>query len=295
MLGDAQGHDVRPLRHVDDQTNDLLEVHRAVAHGRGDGGIGSGLGEAKRSEQRRIEDVQVQMNGKVIDARSFNSVRDHRAVFRELDRSDMTDAVAFDEGRLLLHEASKPRQHHMFRLERHPDLGGELVVTLPKKASEDHGVSVGTLVRCRDVGMRVDPQHSEFSAVSLVEVGERSQLNQAVPTEDDDPIRCVNVDKVTCRAKLAQQCLPAVNPVFVPQGNVTLGFDRNLDQRLRAVRSQPGEEPGAKGVGGIVPALPLEHQHADRPGRRFVDDLLPCSRSPMLVAVVEKATDKNGY
>lgn len=194
MLGDAQDNDVRPLGHADDQTDDLLEVHRAVPQRRGHGGIGSRLGETKRPKQRRIEDVQVQMDGEVLDARTFNPVRDHRAVIREFGRSDMANTVAFDEGRLLLGEASKPRQHYMVWLEWYPDLGGELLVTLPEKASEGHGVSVGALVRGRDVGMGIDPQNPELSAVSFVEVGERSQFDQAVATEDDDPIRCVRVE-----------------------------------------------------------------------------------------------------
>lgn len=159
-------------------------------------------------------------------------------------------------------------QRHLLRLEGQTNLGGHERFASAEKVAQHHGMGVIKVIGSGHVRVRVNPEHTHFAPIPLVEIGKWRLTDEAVPAEGDDALRGVSINNTPGCPHLTQDFLTVKNAAFFGRVASCPFFHRHLDQRGLTCRSQPSQQPRAQGIylSGklrfIIAALPLGVQQA---------------------------------
>jgi hypothetical protein len=125
------------------------------------------------------------------------------------------------------------------------------------------GVRMGKLGGAHHVGMGVDPEHAERSAILLVQIGDWREIDQAVSAQCDDAVGTVFPDGDPRRPRLRKKDRSRFDAALNARIS-TIEFGdahRFLGSVVR--RRQPAQQLGTKAIGGFIPALPLGHVQSE--------------------------------
>ena len=98
-------------------------------------------------------------------------------------------------------------------------------------------MAVGGVFRCEHVGMCIDPQHAEVPLIARIEIGHRSEINQAITPQRHDTIRPVSLNRLARGACLLKQRCASKNAVLYLKCFSWLWL-RHRYRLYRAVRSR---------------------------------------------------------
>ena len=121
-------------------------------------------------------------------------------------------------------------------------------------------MGMSKVFRSHHIWMRVDPQYTEISAITRIQVGNGCEIHKAITSEGNDAVRVVFLNNLPGEARLLNDCRPAHDAILDNERLARFRF-RHWNRLNRAFprRCKPCRQLRPKIVAVLVSALPLRH------------------------------------
>ena len=236
-----------------------------------DGRFHIGIGEEQGREMGRVKNVNVKMDGRMVEAALPQPVQQRRAVPDNVPAGDDVQLPFADGGILMGQYAVNAHKGHLFRPDRPGHFGRQQGFAFAQQIAQHHGMGMVKIPGGGNVRMGINPDDGQVARVQLIEIAEGGLADEAVSPEGDDAPGRMLPDDFLCGSQLPQDFL-AVEDASVPGGGAVClrGRHGNFHQGRRTLRRQPGQQACTQGVdlpgegGFVIAALPLRKDKTEQ-------------------------------